>query len=127
MIKNIKLPLIGLTKAREIWAQLDGYPTENRVVIAVPADPEVKVGGLYLPSKNKEDIPRKGVIIQTGEFTEDYKTYTGIKVGDIVTYGMYAGKEIDPPFKTEEIDTTDLKFYVLSLSEIIYVEKNFNA
>lgn len=126
MIKNIKLPLIGVNEAKEIYAQLNGYPTENRVVIAVPSDPGLKVGELYLPNNNKEDIPRKGVIIQMGEITEEYRTYSEIDLGDIITYGMYAGKEIDPPFRNE-VDTTDLKFYVLSLSEIIYVEKNSNA
>lgn len=123
MIKNAQLPLIGSDRAKEISRNLNGYPTENRVIIAVPADPEVKVGGLYIPNQNKEDIPRKGVMIQTGIITEEYRTYKSISVGDILTYGIYAGKEIEVSLP-EEIDTTDLKFFVLSLSEIIYIEEN---
>lgn len=126
MIKKVKLPLIGVGRANTIHKSSNmGYPTENRVLIAVPADPELKVGGLYIPNQNKEDIPRKGVIVQMGFITEEYLTYRELKVGDIITYGMYAGKEIEPPIP-EDIDTTDLKFYVLSLSEIIYIEHNFN-
>lgn len=127
MIKDIELPLISPTKAKEIADNMIGYPTENRIVIAVSATPDgVKVGSLYLPNQNKEEIPRKGVAIKIGTITEDYRTYKDIEIGNILTYGMYAGKEIDPKFK-KELDTTDLKFYVLSLSEIIYIEANFNA
>lgn len=123
MIKKVQLPLISSERAKEISNNLNGYPTENRVIIAVSADPEVKMGGLYIPNQNKEDIPRKGVMIQTGIITEEYRTYKSINVGDILTYGLYAGKEIEVSLP-EEIDTTDLKFFVLSLSEIIYIEEN---
>lgn len=127
MIKDVKLPLIDANKAKSICNNLTGYPTENRVLIAVLANPEITKGGIILPGQNKEDLPRKGVIVQVGEVTEDNITYRGLKVGDVVTYGMYAGKEIDPPFKDDfEEDLTDLKFYVLSLTEIIYIELNRN-
>lgn len=127
MIKDVKLPLINAEKAKSICNNLTGYPTENRVLIAVPANPEVTKGGIILPGQNKEDLPRKGVLVQRGEITEENLTYSGLKVGDVVTYGMYAGKEIDPPFRGDfEEYLTDLKFYVLSLTEIIYIELNRN-
>lgn len=131
MIRDIQLPLISYKEARELNDNLNGLgnPTENRVLIAVPANNEVKKGNLILPGQNKEELPRKGVIVQKGYFTDEYRSYSDLKIGDIVTYGMYAGKEIDPPFGQEFKsihDTTELKFFVLSLNEIIYSEINFN-
>lgn len=125
MIKNVNLDLISTEKAEEIKQCLLGGPTENRVLICTLEQKDKMVGGLYLPDNvSKEDLPRKGVIILSGVVTEDYKSYFEyMKPGIVVTYGMYAGKEILPKF-SKELDTTNMKFHVLSLSEIIFVEPN---
>lgn len=49
-----------------------------------------------------------------------------INTGDIITYGLYAGKELEPTFTNEEIAKAfkDHTFTILSLNEVIYVEPN---
>lgn len=121
---KIDLQLISREKALKINQVLIGEPTENRVVILSPKDVEKRTeSGLFVPGTIKEGIPLKGVIVGMGPITDEYVTYAHqIKVGSIVTYGQYAGKEIEPNF-TEEVDTEGM-FTILSLNEILYVEPN---
>lgn len=112
-----------------------GTPTENRVLIWTPNKKTVN-SGIIIPDNVKEDIPRKGVVIDYGPISDEYDTYRKIVlIGYIVTFGMYAGKEVefDPNFLTgitrlENVNTdfTDGKFHVLSLNEIIFVEYQNN-
>lgn len=128
MIKDVNLSLISTKQAEEIKNALCGGPTENRVLICSLDQKDMKVGGLYLPDNvAKDELPRKGVIITSGRITEEYRSYedTCTIPGIVVTYGVYAGKEIQPKF-SKEMDTTNLKFHVLSLSEIIFIEPNDN-
>ena len=110
-------------KALEISKVLEnGIPSINRVLIASPKNSKNRTtsGGIILPDNAKEDIPRKGVIIQSGIIEEDnWKSL--LKVGNIVTYGIYAGKEVEPE-NLSTIDYPDLEFTVLSINEIIYIE-----
>ena len=113
-------------------------PTENRVMLVTPKM-EAKVGNLIVPTTSDDNLPKKGVIVMLGEITEEYRTYKQlISTGDIVTYGMYAGKEIDIDCELFNKDSeedkdilshidTDWKFTVLSLNEIILVERNFKT
>lgn len=48
-----------------------------------------------------------------------------MKVGNIVTYGNYAGKELEVDFTEENSVSAKQKFYVLQMNEIIFVEPNF--
>ena len=62
-----------------------------------------------------------------GPITDEYITYKRmINTGDIITYGLYAGKELEPTFTNEEIARAfkDHTFTILSLNEVIYVEPN---
>ena len=118
--ETMKLFLEGLSK-------IQGCVPENKLLIITPVDPEYKVGNLIIPGDTKE-LPRKGVVIQTGEITEEYRSYRDlVKPGKIVTYGLYAGKEIEFPM---EIFPSELqpewdkqKFTVLSLTEVVYSEE----
>lgn len=96
-----------------------GYPPENKILMAVPNSGNKTSGGIIIPDNAKEDLPKKGVIISFGNITEDYKSYQELKIGDIVNYGLYAGKEIELPLTYD-----NLKFHVLSVNEILFIEYN---
>ena len=127
MIKNLNVETISVEMAKEIKSKLLGIPSVDRVLIAVKEQKDLKVGSLYVPkTDDKLELPRKGVIITTGILSEEYKQYTDyLSTGYIIHYGLYAGKEIDIPLTDKDsIDITDMKFYVLSLNEIIFIESN---
>lgn len=113
-----------------ILEKTGGFPTENRILILSPKDQEIKVGDIIIPGTAKEERPNKGVVIIAGEITEENKTYRDlVKVGRVVTYGMYAGKKIDfdkKIFEEAGITFGDDKheFSVLSLTEVIFTENN---
>lgn len=116
--------LIGRKKAQLIEANLLGFPTENRILLAVNANSEKKTdSGLYIPSNGNEDLPKKGVVVAKG-VTNDDRVHFDINIGDIILYGKYGGKEIYPSFAQKIEGVEDLKFYVLSSSEVIFIEPN---
>lgn len=126
----IKLDYISREVAKKINQVLQkrGIPTEDKIVVATPTG-ESKVGGIILPGTADESRPKKGVIVQQGWLSEAYQRQTDLFiVGNIVTYGLYAGKEINfdyDQFPQELKDTlNDTKFTILSLNEIAYVESN---
>ena len=120
---QINLNLIGKEKAEAVCRAMLGRPTENRVVLASYKGAKTTDSGLYIPDTAKEGIPRKGVVVALGEITEAYQTYSNLKVGDIVTYGLYAGKELEPIMRGGELDYNEtLLFTVLSLNEVIFIE-----
>ena len=115
---------------QEGLANLGGLLPENKLLILTPKEQEYKVNGIIIPGKI-EDPPRKGVIIQSGEITEEYRTYKDlIEPGRVITYGLYAGKEIEFPKEAFPIELRpefeQQKFTVLSLTEIAYSENNPN-
>lgn len=124
---NIDFNLIDKETAKLLYNAVKGRPTENRFVIAVSIG-EKKSNGLIIPSSAKEDIPKKGVVIQKGPFTEDFENYNmDISIGDVLSYGLYAGKQIYPKFDLTDDDQQlihGLEFYVISAQEIIYIEPN---
>lgn len=125
MMNDIDLNLIGKELAIKLFQNLIGTPTENRVVIAVSGSEQKTASGLFIPDQAKNDIPKKGVVIKKGP-TNDCPDHEAIVIGDVVSYGMYGGKEIHPTFKVElsEIKDLNLKYFVLSSTEVIYVEPN---
>lgn len=126
-----KLNHISVTVAQKMATILKrlGTPTENRVLILSPKDQDMKVGEFIIPGQTKEGVPREGVVIYSGPITDDYNNYLGmINTGVIVTYGLYAGKELDlwKDFNGTELASMEGKweFTVLALNEIIYVHEN---
>lgn len=109
---------------------LGGYLPENRVIIVTPNNTDIKVGNILLPdTTDKKDLPRKGVIVQIGCLSEENIYYHDLlSIGRVLTYGMYAGKELDFPqeiFDTvKDFNMDDHTFTVLSIQEIIYSELN---
>lgn len=128
---NYSLTFVSVAVAQKFNEELPGSPTENRVLILSPKEVNQTNSGLFIPEQVKEGVPRKGVIVKLGEITEEYRTYRDlVQIGRIVTYGLYAGKELE--FETDKL-TPGLQqllekntLTVLSMNEIIYSEPNNN-
>lgn len=128
---NYSLTFISAMVADQFDKQLPGCPTENRVLILSPKEVNQTRSGLIIPEQVKEGVPRKGVIVKLGEITEEYRTYRElVQIGRIVTYGLYAGKEME--FETEKLSPALQQLLekntltLLSMNEVIYSEPNNN-
>lgn len=124
-----QLNLISSYVASVINTKLPGNPTENRVLVLSPKDINKTKSGIIIPDQVKEGVPRKGVVIKRGEITEEYRSYKVLtEIGTVITYGLYAGKEVefDDSLLPEEIQKliSNQTFTVLSMNEIIYAEPN---
>lgn len=127
---NIDLNYISVEQALRFNEILSshGVPSENKVLILSPTG-ETKSGSIIIPGNADNSKPKKGVIIQISSITEDEVFFKKtLKVGSIITYGLYAGKELSLPL---EIFPDDLKHLlsdnnltILSLNEIAYIENN---
>lgn len=128
----IKLDYISVETAEVIKSALVGkvLPSENRVLVFSPGDEEVISGGLIIPVNVKEGKPRKGVVILSGKLDENHLNYEELtRTGIIITYGLYAGKEVE---FDEELFNKDVfisvvskgKFTILDTNEIIMAEAN---
>ena len=109
-----------------------GLPSMDRILVFSPKETEFVQGGIIIPGTSKEERPNKGVVIHHGFISDEYAPYKDLtKPGMIITYGMYAGKEIDfdPEIFKEaglSLDLEGNKFTVLAINEIIYSEVNNN-
>lgn len=80
-------------------------------VLVQPIQPDAENAyGLIIPDSVEKEKKAQGVILEVGPKAE------GLKKGDRVLYGMYAGEEIQLQNKAEEKDKVD---YVLLLDEDI--------
>ena len=126
---NYSMTFISSLVAEKFNQELPGCPTENRVLILSPKEVNQTKSGLIIPEQVKEGVPRKGVVVKSGETTEEYKTYRElVAVGRIVTYGLYAGKELE--FETDKLSPALKQLLeknvltVLSMNEVVYSEPN---
>lgn len=121
---NLENRQISVATANKIAEALKGkgLPSPGRTLICSPTGENTTAGGIIIPgTANEKDMPRKGVVIQTNELEQIQE----LPIGSVVTYGMYAGKEIQ--FSKELIPFINLenyKFTILSETEIIYIETN---
>lgn len=96
-----------------------GIPTIDRVVIAVSNKDHTTESGIIIPGSVKEEVPKRGTVVQVGEITEENRYFKDLlKIGAVITFGNYAGKKVEP--QNIEVDGYDLM--VLSLTEICYIE-----
>lgn len=116
---EVNYNLIDPAIAQALSNEIVGCPTENRVLIAVNPDEKKTTSGLYVPGTADKDLPKKGVVVKKGPSNES-PTHELIQIGDIVHYGQYGGKEVFPTLKNK-VDV-NVKYYVLSSSEIIFIE-----
>lgn len=126
---NYSLTFVSVAVAQKFNEELPGSPTENRVLILSPKEVNQTKSGLFIPEQVKEGVPRKGVVVKSGIITEEYNTYKDfVGIGRIVTYGLYAGKEME--FETDKLSPALQQllekntFTVLSMNEVIYTEPN---
>ena len=119
---NVIQNLLTKEAALRVCQNILGTPTEDRILLAVPKEDARTASGLIIPGK-PEDYPRKGVIVKMGLMEQDRKINKHLEIGQIVTYGNYAGKDIsfDNGYSLESV-----KFVVLSIEEVIYIEQNNN-
>lgn len=108
-----------------------GKPTEDRVLIVSPKEVSSTDSGLIIPSTVKEGVPRKGTLVQIGHLSEPYAYYEEhLAIGQVVTYGLYAGKELNLNLSAIIRDKILLEildryiFTVLAVNELIYIESN---
>lgn len=120
MEKFINVEHISLEEIEQVVTKLKGLPTENRLLVVTPKEAVTKSGIFIGGDIDKDIIPKRGRVIQIGAISKEYPTFRFIKVGDFVTYGLYAGKEVELPYL--EIDTKKFSITILSLTETLYVE-----
>lgn len=122
-MKRMELPVLSLVAANTINNKLvgKGIPTTDRVLIAVSNKDFTTQSGIIIPGGNKEEVPRKGTIVQIGLISDDYSYLKDLlKIGNVVTYGNYAGKKVEP----FDLDLDGFDLMVLSITEICYIESN---
>lgn len=121
---KVNMNLISVATALEINQKLkgNGIPVNDRILILSPeiGSETQTASGIFVPSTaDKDTVPRKGVVVQLpANFSERESEFPGLTVGSIVTYGLYAGKELDV------VDIQDQVTTILSLNEVIYIETN---
>lgn len=89
-------------------------PLDDRVLVQPNASEEKTASGIFLPESAKEK-PMMGKVLATGpgKLNDDgSRTPLGVKKGDTVVYGKYAGTEI-------EVDGDDL--IIIRESELLGV------
>lgn len=116
---------ISVLKAEKLAEALKGKgaPSPGRILICTPKGEQMTQSGIIIPGSGEKELPRKGVIIQTNAL--EILDESMMKPGTIITYGMYAGKEIE--FSQElipEETSKNYKFTILSEAEVIYIETN---
>lgn len=115
---------VSASLAKEIHDALKtkGFPAPGRILLIVPTGEQMTQGGILIPGNQEKEFARKGVVIQAGSLdTLKREIYTG----QIITFGMYAGKEIEfTPEQLPMVDFVNYKFTILSESEVIYIESN---
>ena len=93
-------------------AALTMKPLDDRVVVEPTDADERTAGGILLPDTAKQK-PQQGKVIAAGpgKLTDDGKRIAlGVKVGDTVLYGKYAGSDV-------EVNGTEFK--ILRESDIL--------
>lgn len=111
----------------EVFSSI-GIPSNNRVLILTPDTETQTASGIIIPESVKEGKPRKGVIISKGIMDDDSVASKITEVGNLVTYGLYAGKELDIDTSTFPTPLQNIlsrnTLTVLSINEILYAEYN---
>ena len=116
---------ISVLKAEQLANALSGKgaPSPGRILICTPKGEQKTASGIIIPGSGEKELPRKGVVIQVNnlELLDPHV----VKVGTIITYGMYAGKEIEFSANLIPKETSEnYKFTILSETEVIYIETN---
>lgn len=85
-------------------------PLGNRILVKQMTTEEVTASGIVLPASSDKEKKTQGTIIAVGNGEDIAKL--GLKVGDVVLFGKYAGDEIE----VEENNKKE-EYKVLSVGE----------
>ena len=122
---DYKLKFLKKEQLNEVRSNIRGTLPADKVLILSPK--EYKSTSGIIVKQDTDALPRKGQILQLP--TQINEIYEGFKdilnVGDIVTYGMYAGKELIMDY-LQVPNSKDYTVSVLSLNEIMYLEQLTN-
>jgi len=103
--KNLKIrviPAIRATIKDRRYEQMQIKPLDDRIVVKPLEAEERTAGGIVLPDTAKEK-PQRGKVIAVGPgrvLESGERAKPGVKKGDEVIYGKYAGTEIELGAKT---------------------------
>lgn len=128
LVEMLAKALITKETAQEVNNQLSvrGVPSENRVIILNPTELNKTLSGIIIPGSVDEGVPKKGVLVQIGPISEDNTPDKNnlLKIGNILTYGLYAGKELEllEPLDIKGLDSKNYELRILSVNEILYAE-----
>ena len=125
----IEMNIISKEEALQLSETLKnegGIPSNGRVLLAVPTEKFNKTSsGIILSpllSENNEGVAKKARVVQLGPLPKEAGLdYPTLEVGSIISYGIYGGKEVFP-FLPNHDHSDKYKFYVLALTEIIYIQ-----
>ncbi|MAF24512.1 co-chaperone GroES [bacterium] len=85
-------------------------PLGDRVVVKPVSEEEVTKSGIVLPDTVDKEKKAEGEVVALGN--GEKITKLGLKVGDKVIYGKYAG---------EEVEVEDIEYKVLSDEDVLAV------
>jgi len=68
-------------------------PIGNRILVQQSTEEEVTASGIVLPASAEKEKKAQGKIVAVGNGEDIAKL--GLKVGDTVVFGKYAGEEIE--------------------------------
>lgn len=77
-------------------------PLGNRILVKQMSTEEVTASGIVLPATADKEKKTQGTIMAVGNGEEITKL--GLKVGDVVVFGKYAGDEIEVDEGTEKVE-----------------------
>ena len=85
-------------------------PLGNRILVKQLTTEEVTASGIVLPASTDKEKKSQGTIVALGNGKDVEKL--GLKIGDVVVFGKYAGDEI-------EVDENNIKveYKVLGVGE----------
>lgn len=77
-------------------------PLGNRVLVKQLSSEEVTKSGIVLPATADKEKKAQGKIVELGNGSEIAQL--GLKIGDTVVFGKYAGEEVELEENGEKVD-----------------------
>ncbi len=85
-------------------------PLGDRVIVKPSKEEEVTKAGIVLPDTVEKEKKEQGAVVSIG--TGEKVTKLGLKAGDVVLFGKYAG---------EDVEVDDVEYKVLDEKDVLAV------
>lgn len=123
----VQVNLMSRETAKVLFEKILGMPAEDRVLVAVAKEKYATKSGIVIPGTANEELPKKGVVVNYNISSDsNLFFYKNLYSGTVITYGLYAGKQIEPNFRDltpeEETEVQKYDYFILSTNEILYIE-----